>query len=255
MQRSPIVVARSLHDALSVAGGDGERVVVLPSSLERDDALAREVVALLRATTGRDATVAVPEGWGERLRGLRRDAPARWETVDVRAIEPSTELDRVVLPTSVAGAPAVIVACDLDLSRVAASGPYVLDVSASYVAPRTRLRLHASRGRLGIVAEIDLALRLRGAVVALTVGGERRYIGTADAIAGELVALALSERERAGERSVVGPWEDPIVQRATELRLGVLLPEAIDLLVAAGDDTAEEAIASHLALRLGVRRG
>lgn len=243
MQRSPVIVARSLEAALAVTGAGGDAVAILPSTLDRVDPLAREVATRL----GGGASVVTPSGLGGRLRGQ-----VAWRTVDVRAIEPSTDLDRVILPAGLADAAGAIVACDLD--RVAARGPYVLDVAAAYVAPRTRLRLHASRERLHAVAEVDLAVRWRGAIVALTVGGERRFIGVADPIAGELVALALSEKVRADDRSLVGPWEDPIVQRATELHLGVLLPETIDLIVEPESDPVGSAVAAHLALRLGVAR-
>ncbi|MGC4191259.1 MAG: hypothetical protein QM589_08845 [Thermomicrobiales bacterium] len=242
MHRSPIVIGSSLADVLSRFSNEAGKIVILPASLGKDDPLARQTADLVRGD------VIIPATWSARLRSLGfGDAPG-WQTVDIRAIDPSCELDRVVLPDTLVEANAAIVACDLD--RVAVTGPYVLDVAASYVAPTTRLRLHASRERVATAAEIALAFWLRGAVLALTIDGNRRYVVTPDPIAGELAALALSERARNTERSVVGPWEDPIVQRATELQLGALLPSALELVPA--DDPFSTAIARQLARRLGI---
>jgi len=252
VQRVPVILAASIPGALAALEIAGDVPVVLPSSLAADDALAGSVAAALEAARGTPVAVVTPAGWGGRLRSLGRRDAVSWQSIDVRLIDPSTELERVVIPETLAAAEGVFVACDLD--RVATRGPYVLDVAASYVAPSTRLRLHANRGRLGIVAEVDLAIRLQGALLALTIDGQRRYVATADPIAGELAALALSERARGADRAVVGPWEDPIVQRATELGLGLLLPEAIDLFATGGHDPLASAILEHLLLRLGVTR-
>lgn len=254
MHRAPIIIAQSLAVAIGSVDVAAEPIVVLPSSLSADDRLARGIATMLTSDRGVHAEVA-----GTSLRGGVRALLARpddgWRSIDVRERDLSCELERVVLPATLADAGSVLVACELD--DVAARGPYVLDVAASYVAPATRLRLHASRSRVAVAAEVDLALCLGGAILALTVGGERWFVATRDPVAGELAALALSERARGAgtSRSVVGPWEDPLVQRATELRLGVLLPANLDLvLVGAGEPGAEAgaAIARHLALRLGI---
>ncbi|MGN6033291.1 MAG: hypothetical protein ACTHQE_16690 [Thermomicrobiales bacterium] len=252
MHRVPVIVASSLTEAVAFIAPEDGATLILPSSLSADDALARAVAEQVAHRPGASAEVVIPSGWGGRLRRLRGDRSGHWQAVDVRSIDASAELERVVLPGKLVAATGILVACDLD--RVATRGPYVLDVAASYVGPATRLRLHANRGRLGIVAEVDLAIRLRGALLALTIDGQRRYVATPDPIAGELAALALSERARGADRAVVGPWEDPIVQRATELGLGALLPAVLDLAVPEGEEPLANAIRDHLALRLGVTR-
>ncbi|MGC4107465.1 MAG: hypothetical protein QM753_14175 [Thermomicrobiales bacterium] len=253
MHRSPILIARSLPDALAGIGLDTGAVVVIPSSLEAEDRFAVQIADALGLRRGVEAGVMAPPALGGRVRSLvGRMEASGWRSVDVRAIEPSCELGHVAVPERLVDAQAVLVACDLDW--VAERGPYVLDVVASYASTSTRLRLHTSRGRIAATAEIDLAVRMRGAILALTVDGERWFVATPDPIAGELVALALTERARGVDRSFIGPWEDPVVQRATELQLGARLPAELDLDVVGGATSSPvgDAISKHLALRLGV---
>jgi len=253
VHRAPLFIDRSLAASLSRLGGGEQPTVVLPSSLAPDDDLATSIASLFRSGAAPDVQVVAPGGGPAGLRGLLGASVGTWQSIDVRALDPSCELRRVTLPARLVNAGAIVVACDLDI--VAERGPYVLDVAASYVSPATRLRLYTSRGRVAGAAEIDLGLRLSGAILALTIHGERWYVATPDPIAGELAALALSERARgAGStRSLAGPWEDPLVQRATELHLGVLLPAGLELVSPPSDDaTIGTAIARHLALRLGI---
>lgn len=248
MSRASIIITSSIRKVvasweLDVSPGG---TIVLPSSVRGDDPLADAVAERLRDVREGATAVDAPEAAAYRLR--RR---AAWRTVDLRALESSAELDRVTLPQPLVDADALIIACDLD--RVADRGPYVLDLLATRAAFGTKVRLHARRGRIADAAELNLAVRIQGCVLALTVGGDRWYLATPDPIAGELAALALSEETRA-EQSVVVPWEDPIVQRATELHLGVLLPADLALVIdedIAGNPVAD-AIAQHLRRRLGL---
>jgi hypothetical protein len=52
---------------------------------------------------------------------------------------------------------------------------------------------------------------------------------TGDPIAADLLGLSLSRDPNAGDEELIGPWEDAIVQRATELEVGVRLPSDISL--------------------------
>ncbi|MGB3330170.1 MAG: hypothetical protein WBA46_14510, partial [Thermomicrobiales bacterium] len=188
-----------------------------------------------------------------RLRGLLGERSQGWRAIDLQAIDASSSLARLALPAGLVDADAVVVACDLD--RVASRGPLVLDLAASYLSPQTRMRLHAQRGRLAAAAEVNLAIPLAGAILGVTFGGERWYLGSPDPIASELAALALAEQALDAERAVVGPWEDPLVQRSTELQLGGLLPSALDISISPGcaDETGAQAIVGLLRRRLGVQ--
>jgi hypothetical protein len=52
-------------------------------------------------------------------------------------------------------------------------------------------------------------------------------VATSDQIAAELVGLAIRQAKRDAADEEVGPWQDPLVQRATELDLGVRVPAQI----------------------------
>ncbi len=49
-------------------------------------------------------------------------------------------------------------------------------------------------------------------------------VATRDPIAAELWALALAERFLPADVEIQGPWEEPAVQRATELGMGIRVP-------------------------------
>lgn len=251
MHRSPIVIAQSLPAAASF-DLDVDSIVVLPSSLAAGDQLAVGIAGVLARSAPGRVEVLMPPTLHGRLRSLFKPESAAWRTVDLGAIDPSCELGTVAISRELADAGGVVIACDLD--RVASRGPYVLDVAASYASPATRMRLHAERGRVALAAELVLGFSLKGAILALTVEGEHWYIATPDPIAGELAALALAEGSITPDRAVVGPWEDPIVQRATELELGAPLPADLEIAFAPGTPASRisEAIARQLARRLGI---
>jgi hypothetical protein len=255
VQRASIVITSTIRPVVaSVHPADpAGKVVVVPSSPRGTDRLAETVADRLRGASGALMVEVHPN---QASAGLMRSRVGNtaWQTVDLQALDPSCDLDRATLPRRFVEADALIVACDLDL--VAERGPYVLDVIASRAALATKVRLHARQGRIAAAAELNLAVRMRGCVLALTVDGDRWYVATQDPIAGELVALALTEQTRAAARSVVVPWEDPIVQRATELQLGVLTPEALEVVIdedVAGNRVAE-AIAHQLRRRIGLEK-
>lgn len=249
MRRASIVITPTIRQVVASWAPAGQ-VLVVPSSQYGQDRLAETVAERLRIANGAVVHVYSNQAMADALRSRIR--PSGWQSVDLRVLDASCDLDRVTLPQSFLDADSLIVACDLDL--VAEHGPYVLDVVASRAAFATKVRLHARRGRIAAAAELNLAVQTRGCVIALTVGGDRWFVATQDPIAGELVALALSEQTRAAAQSVVVPWEDPIIQRATELHLGVLTPAAIEVVIdqdMAGNRVAE-AIAQQIRLRLGL---
>ena len=138
--------------------------------------------------------------------------------------------------------------------EVARHGPFVLDVPARFVHPRQRLRLVSDRERSGLTAEVASAVPISLIVVSLILPEGALVAATTDVIAAELVALALSERCLGSVRAYTGPWEDAVVQRATELGMGVLVPSAIRLLPD-GQSSKEpwaDALLEHVRRRLGI---
>ncbi|MDQ3656821.1 MAG: hypothetical protein M3457_17320, partial [Chloroflexota bacterium] len=63
----------------------------------------------------------------------------------------------------------------------------------------------------------------------------------------------LADEDLAPGRSVAGPWEDRVVQRATELEIGVQIPQhlGIDLVTAPGK--AVRTALERVMARIGVR--
>jgi hypothetical protein len=123
---------------------------------------------------------------------------------------------------------------------------------AAYAHPGQALTARFSREHPGALAELATALRCRFYLCVGAHGGLRVAIATPDLIAADLVWLAL--RDEAGE--VLGPWQDPLVQRATELELGVRIPAELRLLVrtAKSDqlDPAPLCMIERVRLRLGI---
>ena len=174
-----------------------------------------------------------------------------WREVRIEA--PGAVIASVLLPNVLVGERQRIVA--VDVVEVARRGPFVLDVLARYVHPRQRLRLVADRQRSSLVAEVASAALPALSMVSLSLPGGALVAMTTDAIAAELVSLALAERCVGPARAFTGPWEDAVVQRATELRLGVALPAGIRLHpdgASRREPWAVELI-DHVRQRLGLR--
>ena len=158
------------------------------------------------------------------------------------------------LPASLLDATRLI--CVVDLDRVAKTGPFVLDLLARYVSPVDRLRIIASRERSVLVTEVNLAQRIDSIVISRMVDGQRVNVVTSDLVAGELSALTLSEMVVGGQRQWQTPWEDAVVQRATELELGARIPN--DIRVIAQNPVTLPVVASTLTalhLRMGIDVG
>jgi hypothetical protein len=103
--------------------------------------------------------------------------------------------------------------------------PLVLGLWARFAHPRQRLGALAGDDRTGLRAELATAVKPTLCILC----GESRerplIVATRDQIAADLTGRAiqfLSHPDPYGERG--GPWELPLIQRATELDLGVRLP-------------------------------
>ena len=223
--------------------------VVLPSSLDPKDPVAAEVLeALPEDAEGR---VLVPVSGGAARRAfLSPTVLGDWR--DMPILAPGSQLDSALMPGAISASSYRIVA--VDVVEVARHGPFVLDLAARYLHPRHRLRVIADTARSELAAEVASAVSIDLYVVSLTLREGTFLATTTDAIAAELVALALSERCIGSIRAFTGPWEDAVVQRATELELGVLLPSLIRLIPsgsAAKQPWADE-ITEHVRRRLGI---
>ncbi len=244
---------RTLEAAASVLPSliddiDGS-VAILPSSLDYRDPVAEAVLTQL--PQGSTPEIVTPiSGSAARRAFLLPTVLGDWRDVPINV--PGVSVESALMPKAVASAEHRIIG--VDVVEVSRHGPFVLDVPARYVHPRQRLRLVADRSRSSLVAEVAAALPISLSVVSLTLPEGTFLAATKDIIAAELVALALAERCIGSVRDFTGPWEDAVVQRATELELGVLMPARIRLVAdgrclhEAWADTLQE----HVRRRLGI---
>jgi len=226
-----------------------DKTVILPSSLDAKDPVAGEIMAAL--PDGAVGRVLLPVSGGAARRAfLSPTVLGDWR--DMPILAPGSRLESALMPGAISSARHRIVA--VDVVEVARHGPFVLDLTARYLHPRQRIRAVTDSARSELVAEVASAVGIDLYVVSLTLREGTFMAVTTDAIAAELVALALSERCIGSTRAFTGPWEDAVVQRATELELGVLLPSRIRLLPAGSAATqpwADE-ITEHVRRRLGI---
>lgn len=223
--------------------------VILPSSLDAMDPVAEEILSHLPEDAEGDIIIPVSGGAARRA-FLSPTVLGDWRDMPV-GIQGS-RLQSALMPGTISSARHRMIA--VDVVEVARHGPFVLDLAARYVHPRQRVRVVADAARSELAAEIASAVRIDLNVVSLTLREGTFLAATTDPIAAELIALALAERCIGSTRAFTGPWEDDVVQRATELELGVLLPSRIRLLPtgsAARLSWADE-ITEHLRRRLGL---
>jgi hypothetical protein len=141
----------------------------------------------------------------------------------------------------------------INLGRVGATGPFALDLLARYLSPIVRARLIVSLDKLDIIARLNQVRPIDWFLIVRSTTRGPIWIETRDPIAAELAALALSEKMLPADRARQSPWEDDLVQRATELELGARYPGDIRLEYEANDadPDVKEAIAA-LHLRIGI---
>lgn len=210
-----------------------EPLVVLPSSLgATDEALSAFVQT--RTATGGETSVVLPsrKPTFQRLRTMHPEATFR-------------------LPGILATAQTCIALVNLDL--VAPRGPFVLDLLARYLYPLDRARILFAPNRSTSIVELNRARQFDAIVIAVTIDGARIWLETRDLIAAELAALALSEGTLPQHRRHLSPWEDELVQLATERLPGARYPGDIRLSFPESDrqTTLGRAISS-LHLRVGI---
>ena len=227
-------------------------VAVLPSSLVHSDLWAMRVTELLPTDAQPHITTPVT-GASARRALVTPMALGSW--IDRPVLAPGATVRVATFPREVAQADHRIVV--LRLNEEYRPGPFVLDLPMRYVHPRQRMRMLASSDRGALAAEVASALSVELCVVVLDRSDARSecaVIATTDPVAAELIALSLSELAAGVPRGFTGPWEDAVVQRATELQLGVLLPQQMRLIVGGAVAASPWAadVLHHVRMRLGL---
>lgn len=226
-----------------IDGGGGPIVVLCATAATRES--AEHLADRVRAQHGfGPVDVMTPPS---AVSGIRGD---RWTSVDVSGR--GGRFDRVRVPRTVVEASSVALVATID-GRTEGVHPLAIGGLASYAHPRQAILARLDRGRTGVAADLAVAFAPDLIVTVGTVGGYAVAVGTTDLIAAELVGLALVQ-EQAGDDEAVGPWEDRLVQRATELRLGVRLPGEIDLVAVWAGPADGRGAAAVARLAAGARR-
>lgn len=224
-------------------------VAILPSSMDPKDPFISMVNAALPEDTHPFTGVPV-SGAAARRAFLTPTVIGRW--IDRPVKVESATVSSVTWPQDIAQAQHRTVVTDV--VEVARKGPFVLDLPARFIHPRQRMKLLASGERESLAAEVASAFPLDLSVLYMSHREGVVLAVTTDPIAAELTALAMSELCTGAPRSFTGPWEDPVVQRATELEMGVLLPNRIRI-ISDGPNRADhwaQRVVEHIHLRLGV---
>jgi hypothetical protein len=149
-----------------------------------------------------------------------------WTDVDIDAR--AQRLRSVRMPSTLVGAQRLLAINDVRGTRE--SRPTIaVGLWALFAHPVVRMGARFGGTTDGLTAEIALAVHPDRYVL---IDSDRKQdfvfvLSTPDIVAAELLVLALREL-RARFRGV-GPWEDPLVQAATDLNLGVRNAEQIDI--------------------------
>lgn len=223
-------------------------VLILPSSLRRTDPLFSAVRDELRTSQVTSHLMLPPHPAAALIGRTGRSSGGAWQAVELQA--PGVPPSRITIPAWLGGPKSIWTVTDVD--AVGGTGPYVLDLLARYVHPRTRLRQLASRRRSDAVVDVNLVAAPSRCVVGKLLGNTKLVAIVNDPIAAELFALSLADEDLAPERAVTGPWEDRVVQRATELELGVQIPQQIVLKLVTTPGVSVRTALERILARMGV---
>jgi hypothetical protein len=210
-------VARALPAA-------GELLLVLNAQLRggADDRMVRELTRFLSRSGRRVEAIAPPKpnptGWiGVLGRG--------YTSIDLGGR--GDRLTHARMPERFARrSPALVVS---DLTRFDPARPSIaIGVWAQFAHPFQRFGAAISGQGDGLTAELALAAPPAWYFAAASWQGKPMAILADDMIAAELLGLAIGQIQADPDREPAGPWEHPLVQRATELNLGVRTPVEID---------------------------
>jgi hypothetical protein len=136
--------------------------------------------------------------------------------------------------------------------------PLVLGMWAMFAHPRQRIGALAGDDRTGLRAELAVAVHPKLTILLGESQERPLIIATQDQLAAELTGRALQSLNMPdpyGE--AVGPWELPLIQRATELNIGIKLPRQLDIVAVWAGESGEpgeqlhEATVEQIRLALG----
>ena len=221
------------------------------STVQRSQA-GRDLLAICRRSSASVDAIAPPGNLATSWSAARK---TEWKSVELSSR--AERLRRVWLPAAIVDASKLIGLGTLP-TQLSAREVIVLGTWAKFAHPRQRTGARVSDERSGLTAEIALAVKPD----LLILVGEWRslpfLIASNDQIAAELAGISFAQLKSKAPPETGGPWEQPLVQRATELGIGVNRPGLIDATISfdGADDAPTrapfEAFASDLLARMGV---
>jgi hypothetical protein len=223
-------------------------LIVLPSSLRRTDRVAFVVRDFLRKLHVSSRLILPANPISELIRLGSGADDVQWRSV---TYAPSHSASQTIRLDSrlLSGKPLWTVT---DVDAVRGGGPFVLDLLARYVHPVSRFRFLGRQAQADAVVDVNLAVHITTSVIGKEFGTFALVGVTSDPIAAELLALAIADEDLPPDHSVIGPWEDRVVQRATELELGVRIPQELSLSIIGAATVATRAVIERVSGRIGV---
>ncbi len=234
LPRIPITLvdAEAVQDPIAAALvglpdiGVGSRQTGVPVLAGSDlSPLARRTVSWLDEQ-GVAAYIRLAPSRGGLLRRVRSES---WSPVPIA--HRAARFPVVSILSDLAPPTSIILTHDLNAGQ-----PPPIEGLLRYVHRRLALTVRLTQPESGAAADVALAFRAVVLVLTAIVHGHRIIAATPDLVAGHLLALALQTLAAPSDEERAGPWEDPTVQRATELDVGVIHPDQLELLIS-GDPT------------------
>jgi len=155
--------------------------------------------------------------------------PGEWITVDVSSR--GARLEQVVLSRSLFDSEMLFGYSHLDRpERMGGPVTVALDLWREFSRAWERFASRLGDEGVELAADIALGVVARRYYLAATVAGTTIMAATPDPIVAEIAGRALLRlRPRRDNDMMVVPWEEPLVQRAAELRLGAQTPDDVTL--------------------------
>ena len=202
-----------------------ETLLVLNGQLRAgaDEPIVRELTQFLSRSGRRVDVIAAPRaspsGWiGSFGRG--------WTSIDLRGR--GDRLTHAKMPGRLSLV-AIRRSSVSDLTRFDPNRPAIaIGVWAQFAHPFQRFGAAISGQGDGLTAELALAAPPAWYFASASWQGKPMALLADDMIAAELLGLAIGQIQADPDREPAGPWEHPLVQRATELDLGVRTPAEIE---------------------------
>lgn len=222
--QTTLAAGANLADALALFAGQtdciGCDISLAAATSASDETLARirETFAPLAVSAG----IIRPDAG---TAGLFKRGGA-WTKVDIDTR--AQRLRSVRMPSALVGSQRLLAVNDLR-GNASVRPDIAIGLWAQFAHPVVRVGARFGGTTDGLTAEIALAVHSDRYVLLESDRelGLTFVLSTPDIIAAELIVLALRER-RARHRGV-GPWEDRLVQAATDLDLGVRNAEAMEI--------------------------